>query len=106
MPIPTLKKESIDCRHLVASPGWDIYVDRRVPWLPRPHTFQLIYPPRSLSGSTKVADLMASGACNEALINEEFGEADASCSLSIPLPEQPGRDEMIWHYERTGRFFQ
>ncbi|KAL0386577.1 UNVERIFIED_CONTAM: hypothetical protein Slati_3698200 [Sesamum latifolium] len=30
-----------------------------VPWLPQPHTFQPIYTPRSLSGNTKVADLMA-----------------------------------------------
>ncbi|KAL0416101.1 UNVERIFIED_CONTAM: hypothetical protein Slati_3442000 [Sesamum latifolium] len=33
-----------------------------VPWLPRPHTFELIFPPCLLSGDTKVSTLLNDGA--------------------------------------------
>ncbi|KAL0405661.1 UNVERIFIED_CONTAM: putative mitochondrial protein [Sesamum latifolium] len=74
------------------------------PWLPRPHTFQLIMKPRTLHCGMKVATLMdAEQRWNENLIREEFRPTDAECILSIPLREGT-RDEIVWHYEKKGTF--
>ncbi|KAL0337678.1 UNVERIFIED_CONTAM: hypothetical protein Scaly_2042900 [Sesamum calycinum] len=44
------------------------------------------------------------GDWNENLVHAEFKEDDASCILSIPFPDQPGHDEIVWHYERSRTF--
>ncbi|KAK4417312.1 hypothetical protein Salat_2556800 [Sesamum alatum] len=77
---------------------------RGVPWLPWQFSFQLILPPKALQNSTKVAALVTSSGWNEALVRSEFSAADADCILNIPLCADPGADELIWHYERSGKF--
>ncbi|KAL0316490.1 UNVERIFIED_CONTAM: hypothetical protein Sradi_5527200 [Sesamum radiatum] len=57
--------------------------------------------PRVPSSNVKVAILLAGGDWNENLVHAEFKEDDASCILSIPFPDQPGHDEIVWHYERS-----
>ncbi|KAL0408350.1 UNVERIFIED_CONTAM: hypothetical protein Sradi_1769400 [Sesamum radiatum] len=75
------------------------------PWLPRPHTFQLIAKPRTLHCEAKVAALIdAERGWNKVLIGEEFLPIDADCILSIPLPEDDRRDEIVWHYGKKGLF--
>ncbi|KAL0415743.1 UNVERIFIED_CONTAM: hypothetical protein Slati_3406200 [Sesamum latifolium] len=41
---------------------------------------------------------------NEALIQTEFCRADADCILGIPLSRTDGKDTLIWHFKKNGRF--
>ncbi|KAL0433179.1 UNVERIFIED_CONTAM: putative mitochondrial protein, partial [Sesamum latifolium] len=76
-----------------------------VPWLPRPMSFQLIFQPRSLQPDTKVVALcLDNSGWNETLISEEFEQIDADCILSILVPIEHGRDEIVWHYGKQGKF--
>ncbi|KAL0378315.1 UNVERIFIED_CONTAM: hypothetical protein Sradi_3137000 [Sesamum radiatum] len=78
---------------------------RGQPWLPRPSTFQLIARPATLLADTKVAALItASGVWDHDLIRAEFCPLDVDCILSIELRGSGAQDEIVWHYERNGRF--
>ncbi|KAL0345659.1 UNVERIFIED_CONTAM: hypothetical protein Sradi_4397200 [Sesamum radiatum] len=41
---------------------------------------------------------------DEALVRHEFCTVDAYCIFGIPFPGVEARDELIWHYEKSGRF--
>ncbi|KAL0454986.1 UNVERIFIED_CONTAM: putative mitochondrial protein [Sesamum latifolium] len=56
------------------------------------------------SGSLGSRNSVEDNKWNEALIRQEFCSADAACILGIPLRGPDARDELIWHYERSGRF--
>ncbi|KAL0313104.1 UNVERIFIED_CONTAM: hypothetical protein Sradi_5709700 [Sesamum radiatum] len=75
-----------------------------VPWLPRPATFQVIFPPSSIPGTTKVAVLLNEGGWNESLVRKKFRSIDSECILSIPIPSERRPDELIWHSSRQGQF--
>ncbi|KAL0418975.1 UNVERIFIED_CONTAM: hypothetical protein Sradi_1311000 [Sesamum radiatum] len=75
---------------------------KRMPWLPRPHSFQLIFQPRTLTGDTKFAELINGNGWDEGLIMSVFEPCDALCILSIKLPESNGMDVLVWHYEKNG----
>ncbi|KAL0453568.1 UNVERIFIED_CONTAM: putative mitochondrial protein [Sesamum latifolium] len=51
-----------------------------------------------------VAQLITENKWNEELILAEFETCDANCILSIKLPESNLKDELVWHYEKRGRF--
>ncbi|KAK4388112.1 hypothetical protein Sango_2417800 [Sesamum angolense] len=72
--------------------------------LPKPHSFQLIFQPRTLTGDAKVAELINGNGWDEGLIMSEFDPCNASCILSIKLPKSNGRDVLVWHYEKSGKF--
>ncbi|KAL0368487.1 UNVERIFIED_CONTAM: putative mitochondrial protein [Sesamum calycinum] len=72
--------------------------------LPKPHSFQLIFQPRTLTGDAKVAELINGNGWDEGLIISEFDPCDASCILSIKLPKSNARDVLVWHYEKSGKF--
>ncbi|KAL0394946.1 UNVERIFIED_CONTAM: hypothetical protein Slati_4460800 [Sesamum latifolium] len=76
-----------------------------MPWLPRPHSFQLIVQPRSLPEGATVAELITRNGWNEERVLSEFESCNASCVLSIKLPESKSRDVLVWHYEKSGKFF-
>ncbi|KAL0444355.1 UNVERIFIED_CONTAM: hypothetical protein Slati_2158200 [Sesamum latifolium] len=70
---------------LVAGLRWRVGDGKSIPikgqpWLPRPGTFQLIGQPANLVGGYK------------------------DCILSIRLQEIGAQDELIWHFERSGKF--
>ncbi|KAL0434332.1 UNVERIFIED_CONTAM: putative ribonuclease H protein [Sesamum latifolium] len=75
-----------------------------VPCLPRPATFQVIFPPSSIPGTTKVAVLLDEGGWKESLVRKEFRPIDSECILSIPIPSERRQDELIWHSGRQGQF--
>ncbi|KAL0453716.1 UNVERIFIED_CONTAM: hypothetical protein Slati_1349700 [Sesamum latifolium] len=74
-----------------------------MPWLPRPHSFQLSFPPKTLLGDAKVAELINGSDWDEGMILSEFEPCDALCILSIKLPKSHGRDILVWHYEKNGK---
>ncbi|KAL0434402.1 UNVERIFIED_CONTAM: hypothetical protein Slati_2774500 [Sesamum latifolium] len=75
-----------------------------VPWIPKPSSFQVICPPRSLDGLTKVVELMDETGWKDDMVRGEFSQIDAECILSIPLSRVCGRDKLIWHYGKQGIF--
>ncbi|KAL0418839.1 UNVERIFIED_CONTAM: hypothetical protein Sradi_1297400 [Sesamum radiatum] len=94
---------------LVAGLRWKVGDDQSVtikgmPWLPKPHSFQLIFQLRTLAGDAKVAELINGNGWDEGLIISVFKPCDASYILSIKLPESNGRDVLVWHYEKSGKF--
>ncbi|KAL0449190.1 UNVERIFIED_CONTAM: hypothetical protein Slati_1475400 [Sesamum latifolium] len=67
--------------------------------------WQLIARPVSLRGDlTMPSVIMAYKKWNEALIQTEFRFADANCIFGIPLRGTDGKDALIWHFEKNGRF--
>ncbi|KAL0431038.1 UNVERIFIED_CONTAM: hypothetical protein Sradi_0729800 [Sesamum radiatum] len=67
--------------------------------------FQLICRPASLSEDMKVAALITDEhEWKEDLINTEFCPEDAACILGIDLQGGVGKDELVWHFERNGKF--
>ncbi|KAL0443695.1 UNVERIFIED_CONTAM: hypothetical protein Slati_2092200 [Sesamum latifolium] len=74
------------------------------PWLPRPVSFQVTSQPKSLQGSTKVAELLNETGWNESLVTEEFNPIDSECILSIPLPSARCQDEILWHYGKQSAY--
>ncbi|KAL0313496.1 UNVERIFIED_CONTAM: hypothetical protein Sradi_5748900 [Sesamum radiatum] len=75
-----------------------------IPWLPKPNTFQVIHPPKSLNGSETVSALMTDNVWNKKLIREMFECDDSECVLSISLPSDQRQDVLIWHYGKQGQF--
>ncbi|KAL0419035.1 UNVERIFIED_CONTAM: hypothetical protein Sradi_1317000 [Sesamum radiatum] len=74
-------------------------------WLPRPSTFQLIGRPTSISSELKVATLISlKHEWNESLVKTEFCFMDAHCIFGIPLHGADSHDELVWHFEKSGRF--
>ncbi|KAL0463004.1 UNVERIFIED_CONTAM: hypothetical protein Slati_0188000 [Sesamum latifolium] len=75
-----------------------------VPWLSRPISFQIIRKPKTLHLSTKVAALINESGWNVAVVTEEFDPINSNCILSIPLPDTSRPDELIWHFDKQGKW--
>ncbi|KAK4423214.1 hypothetical protein Salat_1904200 [Sesamum alatum] len=75
-----------------------------VPWLLRPHSFQIAFQPKTLHADTKVATLFSVRGWNINLVRAEFKVMDANCILSIQLPSSQRQDEVVWHYNKVGKF--
>ncbi|KAL0462633.1 UNVERIFIED_CONTAM: hypothetical protein Slati_0150900 [Sesamum latifolium] len=68
-------------------------------------TFQPIVRPRTLPEDAKVASLLNQHRdWNEELVRSEFLPSDAECILSIELQQTTSPDEIVWHFERKGKF--
>ncbi|KAL0449286.1 UNVERIFIED_CONTAM: hypothetical protein Slati_1485000 [Sesamum latifolium] len=95
---------------LVAGLRWRVRDGKSIPikgqpWLPRPGTFQLIGQHANLAEDTKVVALITlAHEWDAALIRSEMWPIDSNCILSIRLRETGALDELIWHFERSGKF--
>ncbi|KAL0391120.1 UNVERIFIED_CONTAM: hypothetical protein Scaly_0469100 [Sesamum calycinum] len=69
-----------------------------------PYSSPEIYLLQALAGDAKVAELINGNGWDEGLIISVFKPCDASYILSIKLPESNGRDVLVWHYEKSGKF--
>ncbi|KAK4431223.1 hypothetical protein Salat_0884400 [Sesamum alatum] len=71
-----------------------------------PSIFKLIADPRTLSGNTRVAELISSHRCwKKEVLEKEFLPIDVKCIQSIrPLSETPFSNEIVLHFKLTGQF--
>lgn len=73
-------------------------------WIPRPITFRSIFT-SSLPANINVPELIDTNhQWNGSLIDQHFAKEDAEIIKRIPLPRSPHRDELLWHYDKKGKY--
>lgn len=73
-------------------------------WIPRPITFKPITSPTLPSNAT-VSELMDQDhKWKEELLYEQFIKEDADAIKNIPLPNNPNKDQVLWHYDKKGDY--
>ncbi|KAH9750466.1 reverse transcriptase domain-containing protein [Citrus sinensis] len=73
-------------------------------WIPRPTSFK-IFSRATLPVEATVSTLIdKEHKWNENLIKQHFDHEDADKILKIPLPRAPEPDQMIWAYDKQGRY--
>lgn len=73
-------------------------------WLPRPSTFRPVSAPAIRVDSTVAELIDGQQRWKERLIHDSFAREDAEAILKIPLPKRPKEDQLIWHYDRRGKY--
>lgn len=73
-------------------------------WITRPSTFKLISTPNLSSDATIVVLIDNENKWKADLIQKMFSKEDTEAILSIPLPRRKEKDQMIWHYDKKGKY--
>ncbi|XP_059428496.1 uncharacterized protein LOC132162251 [Corylus avellana] len=75
-------------------------------WIPRPHTFQIQFPPKMLPASATVSELIDRDLrwWNCPLINSIFNSEEARMIMSLPLSLTNQPDCQIWRGSANGEF--
>ncbi|KAL9441066.1 hypothetical protein AB3S75_019689 [Citrus x aurantiifolia] len=73
-------------------------------WIPRPSTFKPLSRIKMPIDTTVSMMVDNENRWKTYLIQQNFVKDDAEAILSIPLPRRQSEDEVIWHYDKRGKY--